>query len=237
MIAHRRAILYAALALAVPLPALALTGEGGPPAPTQVSLTVSASLDSCGTAADTIVCKIDATWNEVPGAERYTASVSRADGSVVDFGEVGAGGSSFWVPYVGNGTYTVTVSAYGTPPGEERSRVVAKGSSSAGTEAERVSGGAPDAPGPNWTDLEPDGSVPPEEPGPDDPAPEPEDPSCEEPAEPPVPEPTEPPAPVEPGATDEAGAALPAEAALSETAEVPESVECPPEDDAAALAP
>jgi hypothetical protein len=228
---RRRAIVYAVLALAVPLPALALTGQGGPAEPAgETSLSVSASLDTCGTAADTIVCKIDATWNEVAGADRYTATVTRADGSVVDFGDVGAGGSSFWVPYVGNGTYTVTVSAYGTPPGEENARVVARASAKAGSKAGPGPGApAPDAPGPAGGDVAAGDASEAPAPGPTEP--EPEEPTCEVPSEPPAPE--EPPAtedPVAPGdGVDGEPSALSAEAesALSDSAELPESVACP----------
>ena len=46
-------------------------------------------------------------------------SVTSPNGSVVDQGETSGQGSSVWVPYVGPGTYSVTVTAYGTPPGEE----------------------------------------------------------------------------------------------------------------------
>ena len=222
----------ALLALAVPLPALALSGDEpdeGTPAVT--SIAVSSSLDSCGTAAATIVCKIDASWSPVAGATRYTASVTRADGSVVDYGEVGAGSQSFWVPYVGNGTYTVTVSAYGTPPGEVKASIVARDSSSAGSKA-GPGDPAPDAPGPAAGELDAGdaGEVP--EPGP---GPEPEEPSCEEPVEPPAP--TEPPVteePVAPGDGAGGASALSAEAesALSDSAVLPESVDCP--DDAPA---
>jgi phage baseplate assembly protein gpV len=125
---RRRTLLYVLLALAVPLPALALTG-GGAGSP---GLAVGASLDSCGTAADQIVCRIDASWNSVPGATRYAARVTRPDGSVIDYGDVGAGGTSFWVPYVGNGTYTVTVAAYGTKRGSGEPELLAKSSSDAG---------------------------------------------------------------------------------------------------------
>jgi hypothetical protein len=131
---RRRALLYAALALAVPLPALAITGAE----PHAASLEVSAGLDNCGLVADQIVCKIDATWNEIPGADRYSASVTRADGSVVDYGDVGAGSASFWVPYVGNGTYTVEVSAWGTPPGEDTARVLTTEVASTGDDAGKV---------------------------------------------------------------------------------------------------
>jgi hypothetical protein len=126
---RRRTLLYLLLALAVPLPALALTSDSSAPYP---DLQVSASLDSCGTAADQVVCKIDASWNSLEGATRYTARVTSPDGSVIDYGDVGAGGTSFWVPYVGDGTYTVTVAVYGTKRGPGEPDLLAKASSGAG---------------------------------------------------------------------------------------------------------
>jgi hypothetical protein len=104
---RRRAVILAALALAVPLPALALTGGSGP------GLSVSASLEGCGVSGGGISCGINAGWSEVEGAQYYTVSVTAPDGSVTDFGNVGGGGTTLWVPYTGNGTYTVSVSAYG----------------------------------------------------------------------------------------------------------------------------
>jgi hypothetical protein len=105
---RRRALILAALALAVPLPALALTGGSGS------GLSVSASLEGCGVGGGSISCGINASWSGVEGAEYYTASVTAPDGSVTDFGKVGGGGgTTLWVPYTGNGTYTVSVSAYG----------------------------------------------------------------------------------------------------------------------------
>ena len=198
---HRRALIYSALALAVPLPALALTGQSDPaPEPAQERLAVSATLDSCGTAADMIVCKIDATWNDVAGATRYTASVTRADGSVVDFGTVGAGAASFWVPYAGNGAYTVTVSAYGEAPGEEKAQALARDSSSAesGGEPRKAKPGAGAGvdsetaaqPGPAAEDAEPD---------------------CEDAS-----------------AKDDAPLSDESGSALDEGAAMPRSVECPP---------
>ena len=157
----------------MPLPALALTGGGS----AEASLSVSASLDGCGTSSAAIVCRIDATWNEIPGAERYTASVTRADGSVVDFGDVGSGGSSFTVPYAGNGTYTVTVSAYGTPPGSDEPEVVARDTSGTGGDSGEAT---VEAFGEATTDDGPgEGEVPPD-PGTEPPT-EPPEPVCEEP--------------------------------------------------------
>jgi len=108
---RRRTALYAALALLVPASAFAL-GNGAPGADGQLGVT--ASLDSCGIYQNAVVCKIDATFDQVDGATSYTASVTRGDGSVIDYGEIdGGGATSFWVPYSGNGTYTVQISAYG----------------------------------------------------------------------------------------------------------------------------
>ena len=86
------------------------------------SLSVSASLDGCGLANAAIVCQIDASWSALEGADYYTVSVTRADGSVVDVGEAAGTSRSIFVPYVGPGTYSVQVSAWGTPPGEDETR-------------------------------------------------------------------------------------------------------------------
>ena len=125
---RRRTVALAALALCVPIPAWALSG--GDPAPeTAGTLGVSASLDSCGIAGSSVVCKIDASWNSIEGATSYSANVTSSDGSVVDYGDAGGSGTSFWVPYVGPGTYTVAVSAYGNPPGEDKRELITKDSS------------------------------------------------------------------------------------------------------------
>ena len=109
---RRRFLIYAALALAVPIPAFALGLGGSTPA----SLDAHASLDSCGLVGQQIVCKLNVSFNQVAGAESYTASVTAPNGAVADYGAVGAGGGSLWVPYTGDGTYTVTVKAFGSPP-------------------------------------------------------------------------------------------------------------------------
>jgi hypothetical protein len=111
----RRAFIYAALALAVPLPAYALS-SGDAPESAPAALSVSVLLDRCGLLETEIVCKLDVSYGEIAGATSYTASVTRADGSVVDYGEVGGGDTSLWVPYVGAGTYSVEIAAYGDPP-------------------------------------------------------------------------------------------------------------------------
>jgi hypothetical protein len=109
---HKRALLYATLALAVPLPALALEGGSG-----DGSLDVQASLAGCAVAEGSIVCTIDTSFSGIEDAEYYTGSVTAPDGSVTDFGMIaesrGGGSASLSVPYTGNGSYTVTVSAWG----------------------------------------------------------------------------------------------------------------------------
>jgi len=110
---RRRTIGLVALALALPLPAYALT-QDEPAGP--ASLSVSASLDSCGVSGSQVLCKIDVSFETIAGATSYTASVTSPDGSVTDLGTVPAGGTTAYVPYVGNGTYNVRVSAYGSPP-------------------------------------------------------------------------------------------------------------------------
>lgn len=118
MINLRRIALLAALTMAVPVSALAL--EGGT-APAAGGLAVSASLNGCTTGSEEVQCSIGVSFGGLAGAAYYTASVTRPDGGVQDFGQVGAGagggGAELSVPYVGAGTYTVHVSAYGSPPG------------------------------------------------------------------------------------------------------------------------
>jgi hypothetical protein len=106
------------LALAAPLPAFAISDQAFEPvsaAPGPAAISVSTSLDSCGVLDDGVVCKIDVSFNEIPTADSYSATVTRADGSVIDYGGVGPGGTSLWVPYVGSGNYSVTITAYGEP--------------------------------------------------------------------------------------------------------------------------
>jgi hypothetical protein len=111
-------VLLTLLALAATTPAFGLNSDGAEPvgAQTPVALSVSTSLDSCGLAGTDVVCKLDVSFNSVNGASSYSATVTRADGSVVDYGAIGAGGASLFVPYVGPGSYSVRVTAYGTPP-------------------------------------------------------------------------------------------------------------------------
>lgn len=106
---HKVAAL-AALALAAPaVPAFALPGEDGRGG----GLAVSAQLRGCGDAGSGVVCEVDVSHGTVSGASRYEATVTGPDGSVTALGEVGPGGARVWVPYVGNGTYSVEVAAYG----------------------------------------------------------------------------------------------------------------------------
>jgi hypothetical protein len=115
--ARNRALWLTLGALLVPLPALALTGEdgSGQVAAGPASLSVSSSLGSCGVMNSAIACQVNISFNELPNATSYTATITSPDGSVTDLGGVAPGGASAWVPYVGAGTYSVQVTAYGTP--------------------------------------------------------------------------------------------------------------------------
>ncbi|MFL5870205.1 MAG: hypothetical protein ACJ75R_03935 [Solirubrobacterales bacterium] len=107
------------LALAVSPTAFAHNSDGSERAganPAPVTMNVSTSLDSCGLADTEIVCKLDVSYSSVPGASSYTATVTAADGSVIDYGSVGVGSTSVFVPYTGPGSYSVRITAYGTPP-------------------------------------------------------------------------------------------------------------------------
>jgi hypothetical protein len=115
----RRIFLLAALSAVVPVSAFGFEREPS------AGIRVSVSQGECAVADAKIVCELEASWSGVPGAEYYTASVTSPDGSVRDFGRIegteeGAS-ASLSVPYVGSGTYSVTVSAYGTPPDDEDS--------------------------------------------------------------------------------------------------------------------
>jgi hypothetical protein len=112
----RRVLLVAAIAAlaVVPLRAFGVVGGGSS------ALSVSASLAGCGVAGESgIVCQIEFSFTGVEDADYYTATVTRADGSVQDLGTVGSGegggSASVSVPYMGSGSYTVTVSAWGNP--------------------------------------------------------------------------------------------------------------------------
>jgi len=120
---RRQIVCLALIALAVPFPALALDGgeESGGPA----GLSVSASLAGCGLAGNQILCQIDAGWSAIEDADAYRVSVIGADGGVTDHGETSGLASSVWVSYAGPGTYTVQLTAWGTPPGETKPEVIA----------------------------------------------------------------------------------------------------------------
>ncbi|MGH2963283.1 MAG: hypothetical protein ACRDL3_13985 [Solirubrobacterales bacterium] len=222
---RKRALLYAALALAVPLPALALPGGSG-----AADLGVEASLEGCGLSDGAIVCRINASFNRVPDAEYYTASVTAANGAVTDLGTVSGGGASgaastgAWVPYVGNGTYTVTVSAWGY---DERGRpeVVESEDSGAGGANRKREGQVEAIPAPEPPAVQEPAPVEPEAPAaPAEPLPE-----CPEAAEE-APDPDD--AATKPGAVD----SVPTEPAPTDPdTEDPDRPPCPPEEPEAAV--
>ena len=243
------------LALAASTPALASSDNAMEPtdaARGPAALEVSTALDSCGTLEDEVLCKLDVSYNALPEAASYSAAVTRADGSVVDYGGVAPGGTSLWVPYVGSGTYSVRVTAYGAPEQPDGDKEVvstevtpteatetevrgatseAEVDSSATSEAEAETRGAPEA----ETDTgQAEASV----------EATPTAPTCSEapppePIAPPEPLPEVPPEDLDPANPDEDAdgipddqerqvydAAVAEQAAAEAVAEVPQSVDC-----------
>jgi hypothetical protein len=210
-------VVLAALALCVPIPAFALSGDD-PAAETAGTLGVSASLDSCGIAGSSVVCKIDASWSSVEGATSYSASVTSPDGSVVDYGDAGGSGTSFWVPYVGPGTYTVNVSAFGDPPGEDERELLTEESAGAGESENPLRDPAESLEAQVGTGADGDG------------APDAQEPADGEPVEEPGPCESEPAEEPDPLAFDEDGDGWLSEeerAKFEAEAQLPEDVSCP----------
>jgi hypothetical protein len=116
-LARALAVAIGAAALAVPL--YAGTASGG-------AIAVDASLGACKPGGGGILCRIDASFSGVGGADYYTATVRGPDGAAQEFGEVPAGSASVWARYSRDGTYTITINAW------DQGRRVERGSSSAG---------------------------------------------------------------------------------------------------------
>ncbi len=91
-------MLLTSLALAVPLPALAISESDSVAQPGPAAISVSAALDSCGVLDGGIVCKINVAYSQIPGATSYSATVTAANGSVTDYGTVGANATTLYVP-------------------------------------------------------------------------------------------------------------------------------------------
>jgi hypothetical protein len=92
-------------------------------------LSVSADVVGChgSPAAGTVVCDIYVSYSSISGARSYSAEVTRPGGGVQTFG-VGGGSATLPVGYAGNGTYVVTIKAYGDPAGADKNGVIAKSS-------------------------------------------------------------------------------------------------------------
>jgi hypothetical protein len=113
--------LAATASLAALIPAVASAQQS------PAGLSVSASVTGChgSPAAGTVVCDIYVSFSSISGATSYTAEVSRPGGGVQTF-DVGGGSAMLPVGYNGNGTYTVTIKAYGDPAGAAKQGVIAK---------------------------------------------------------------------------------------------------------------
>ena len=169
--------------LALTVPTFAFGGEEAQPGP--ATLTVGASLKGCGVANAQVTCQIEASWNQLEGAEHYTVSVARPDGVVLDLGQSAGTSRSIFVPYVGRGNYSVQVVAWGTPPGENEAQVLDRERSSStdrgkvGVHAGGARTGDAGAPGEGREPDELTGEAP-REPEPTRKPADPEPPACEE---------------------------------------------------------
>jgi hypothetical protein len=94
------------------LSGLCAAGTLALPAQAPAAIDVSASVAGCDGSGDQVSCEIDIGFGSVDGADRYTAAVRGPDGSVQELGEVAGGSASLTVVYVGDGTYSVIVSAW-----------------------------------------------------------------------------------------------------------------------------
>jgi hypothetical protein len=120
-----RRLVLIALAATASLAALIPAAASAQPQP--VGLSVSADVTGCrgSPAAGSVVCDIYVSFSSISGARSYTAEVTRPGGGVQTF-SVGGGSASLPVAYTGNGTYVVTIKAYGDPVGAQKNGVIAK---------------------------------------------------------------------------------------------------------------
>ena len=199
---RKRTVVLVGLALAVPLPAFAVTERAiEAVSSSPAALSVSTSLGSCGTLDSQIVCELNVSFEALPEASSYSASVTRADGSVVDYGAVSPGGNSLYVDYVGSGSYSVRVTAYGEPEAPDKPKQVIS-TEVARAEPERSGGSDSQDEEALETEAAPRGEgAAGDGPGKAELAPTEVTPSCAETPEPAAPDPATPP-PTEPPPTE-----------------------------------
>jgi hypothetical protein len=97
-----RLALIASVATALTLPVAASSTPTFP---------VSASFAGCDSGATS--CRIGVSFSPVAGAEGYAATAHLPDGASQSLGSIAPGGATVSVPYRGNGTYVVTITALG----------------------------------------------------------------------------------------------------------------------------
>ena len=97
--------LICALALARP--------EAGVAAEVPAAMAVTASLDSCSKSEAGATCQFSVSFGALDAARTYTATISSPGGAELLTAPAQPSGSTFTVPYVGDGTYGVRVVAYG----------------------------------------------------------------------------------------------------------------------------
>ena len=76
------------------------------------AISVNVSLESCDPAGTE--CSLDVSFGALPEADTYGALIKGPDGSILERAAADPAGSFYTVPYVGDGTYTVRITGYGS---------------------------------------------------------------------------------------------------------------------------
>ena len=121
----KRRLVLTALAATASLAALVPAAASAKQQPAGLSVTADVSGCHGSPAAGSVVCDISVSFSSISGARSYVAEVSRPGGSVQSF-PVRGGYATLPVGYTGNGTYVVTVKAFGDPVGAAKNGVIAK---------------------------------------------------------------------------------------------------------------
>ena len=102
------AALAMVFALALRSPATGVAAEG------PAGMAVTASLGSCSESVEGATCQFSVSFGALNDARTYTATISSPAGAELLTAPAEPSGSTFTVPYSGDGTYGVRVTAYGS---------------------------------------------------------------------------------------------------------------------------
>jgi hypothetical protein len=110
MTLRSRTLLATAAALAA-LPGSASAADAGQADPVAIPLT--ATLGSCSETSGHRACQIEVAFDAVSAADSYEAVIRGPDGAELVSAAAQPGTNSYSVPYRGDGTYRVRITAFG----------------------------------------------------------------------------------------------------------------------------